>query len=367
VLGSVIVISRVASLPVGLLIDRIGADRLLMAATTTFAVALALLGLLSNPIGILIAAAVQGAAGASQQVGFNAAMARRLPPDQSAAGFGLMSTANNIGIIVGPLATAPAIISGHLGEAYLVSAALSVASAIALFGMRPPGDAVEKPRDRRSHAMRAELPRLTLLGFVGLYLATGGLLQQVAVGLAQYAQTFLLTPAAAPGFLVSQAVLAMVLVPVAGGVMKDWPPRRLFASYGSGTFLLAVAYLAFAATTSRTVWFGILVAVLIITLSEMAAVPAAGALVAAAVSRNRQGGVFGLLSFAQTVGLASGAALGGVAIQIAAVAGSPPLYWLLVSALFGGIALLSFLIGWIGYVRRIHSIQVSERFADGEV
>src|ERR671931_2230704 len=39
VLGSVIVISRVASLPVGLLIDRIGADRLLMAATTTFAVA----------------------------------------------------------------------------------------------------------------------------------------------------------------------------------------------------------------------------------------------------------------------------------------------------------------------------------------
>lgn len=355
IVGITVLVSRLASFPVGLAVDRVGVEGTLIASCVGSGAALAGLALVPAPLyGAIVAAAiVQGVGSAGQSVAFSAWVARRLP-GQATLGFSSLAIAFSLGGIIGPASTAPFVLHANYRSPFAVAAALyGVAGAVLLMsaGRRAP---TEFRRLVRAQSPRASVSPLLAGSFMGLYFVTWGLLQQLSVGLAKYFVDFFGSTGAAPAFFVMQSAVVILLFSAAGARMSRWKNDALFLSYAVGTLLIPVAFLTIAFVPRGSVALAVVTLTLFIAVSELASVPAAGALVANLVPSTRQGSAFGVIGLVQACALTVGTSLGGFALDYSERIAWPPAYWIIVSVAFGGLGVLALIAGVVALRQNPH-------------
>jgi len=357
VVGITVLVSRLASFPVGLAVDRVGVEGMLIASSLGGGAALAGLALVPAPLyGAIVAAAiVQGVGSAGQSVAFSAWVARRLP-GQATLGFSSLAIAFSLGGIVGPASTAPFVLHGNYRGLFAVAAALYAAAGAVLLisaGRRGP---TELRQLVSAQSPRVSVSALLAGSFIALYFVTWALLQQLSVGLAKYFVDFFGSAPAAPAFFVMQSAAVILLFSAAGARMSRWNDDRLFLSYAVGTLLIPLAFFSLALFPRGAVALAVVTLTLLIALSELASVPSAGALVANLVPSTRQGSAFGVIGLVQACALTAGTCLGGFALDYSERIGWPPAYWIIVTGAFGGLGALALIAGLIALRQIRHHV-----------
>jgi MFS family permease len=345
-IGGVTLLSRILAMPVGLLSDRIGQMPLLAGAGLISSAALIALALDGDPWLVVLMLITYGVGSAAQFVGFNAVIPTLVDEARAPLAFALMGAMFNVGAVAGPAVAASLVGSGEYGLVLFAAGIGHAASgAMALYARRrvvardvtaEPGAEAEPPVNRGP---------LTA-AFLVLYAATWGLLQQLILGMAPYASSRFGSPEPAAGFFGTQALVALVAVPLAAPFTARLGPVGRYAAYAAGTVVLLLALPAFALVPGGEPLVAVGVLVVLVTASEALAVPTAGALVARLVPKRRHGTAFGTLGLAQAAGVAVGSFTAGLAFSyVDAHPGQVQVFWWVVAGVFAAPVLVAAVTG----------------------
>jgi MFS family permease len=333
IVGGATLTARILAIPLGVMADRVGHAPVIAAAAAAGAI-----GLTAVTISDLFPIAVTGllltaTGSAAQFVGFNAMVPGLAPAERTPMAFALVGVAYNVGVVLGPaVAGLIALLAGPRGA--LVCGAVAYAAATLpaiLLAWRPSNSGVIPPL---AEAEQRPSARGALLAVVVLYGATWGILQALTGQLAPYALLRYGDAAFAAVFFTTQAILALVVVPLVAPHLARLGTFGRFVSYASGTLVLLLALPVLAVFPGSAGLGAMLTLTLLVTASEAIAAPVAGALIGGFAPRRRHGRAFGLLGAAQAVGIVATSLAGayGFATWTEAEDGSG--YWLLVAAVF---------------------------------
>lgn len=312
----------------GLLADRIGMRRTMVAGLLSAAAGLAAFGAATTLTGTLLTALLVGVTADLYRPAAAAMVAETVAADQRVKAFGLMFWAINLGFSAG------SVLAGFLAErGYWLLFAFDVVTSV-LFAVII---LVGIPRDRqrsvgastadtgyRSVVRDRRLLALTSLTFVYFVIYTQSQstvpLMMRDVGL----------PVTVYGFLAAMnALLIVVLQPVAATWIARLSPVRVL----SASWLLAGAGMALNGLSTRPWHFAVAVAVW--TAGEIGAAGTAAGLVSALASAGAQGRYQALLNWGANAGVFAGPVVG---IWVYGIAGPSFLWWscLVLGVLSGG-------------------------------
>lgn len=333
IVGAATLVARIAAIPLGSLADRIGQVSVIAIAGAAGAVGLTAV-VASDLLPLAIVGLLLAATGsAAQFVGFNALVPKLVALDRAPLAFALLGVAYNVGVVLGPtVGGLLALLVAPRGALVFGAVAYGAATLIAIVLARR-RNAPAPPAQAEVFESRSSLPG-ALLSVVVLYGATWGILQALTGQLAPYALVRYGDASYAAVFFTSQAILALVVVPVAAPRLARLGTHGRFLAYASGTVVL-VASLPVLAAFPATSWLGaMLTLTILVTVSEAIAAPVAGALIAELVPRRRLGRSFGLLGAAQAVGIVAASAAGAYGFATWGTDSDGVRYWLVITAVF---------------------------------
>lgn len=354
--GALTVAARVLAMPAGVLVDRVGHLQVITGSAFLAAVALLLLGLSAQPAVAVAGLGIYSIGAAAQHVAFNAVVPRFTEQARLPVAFALMGAMFNTGAVAGPAVSAVFLARRAYGETMIAASVFfALTSLLAVLAQRrvqaPPAPFIGQ------HAPGGEPagppPRLLVGCVFVLFVATWGLLQQLTLGLSPYAEDRFGSPSAAAAFFTGQALVALLVVPAAAGLMTTWSLRNKFLSYAVGTALLPAAFVALAAVPPTAAVLAVGLLIVLVTASEALSVPAIGPLIAQLVPGYRHGRAFGAVGLAQAVGMGLGSLVSAAALELAGPAsGRYPMLWIIVAAVFAPPILVASVAGLRSLSRR---------------
>ena len=347
--GALTVAARVLAMPAGILVDRVGHLQVITGSAFLAAVALLLLGLSVQPAVAVAGLALYSVGAAAQYVAFNAVVPRFTEEARLPVAFALMGAMFNAGAVAGPAVSAVFLARRAYGETLIAASVFfALTSLLAILAQRrarapsAPVPARGAPGGERPGTQ----PRLLVGCVLVLFVATWGLLQQLTLGLSPYTEHRFGSPGVAAAFFTGQALVALLVVPAAAGLMTTWSLQGKFLSYAAGTALLPVAFVAFAVVPPTAAALAVGLLIVLVTMSEALSVPAIGPLIAQLVPGHRHGRAFGAVGLAQAVGMGLGSLVSAGALQLAGPAsGRYPMLWVIVAAVFAPPILVASLAG----------------------
>ena len=323
----------------GELSDRIGRMPLIIGALTVRSVVIIALGsliLIDAPLWLLSITFVVSSAlrGCFEPVAY-ALVADLVRPEQRVAAYGLQRMGTNLGWAAGPaLGGLLSTVLPYGAVFYLAALGMLVAAAVVgrVVDPRDPRQAPEPPPPRLRlrdslRAAAAHPPMVALLaGTVVFALVHTQIFSALAIyvtrdlGLAKHELGLLYT---------ANGVLVLLL---------QWPALDVIHAFGLGRVLVASSLtfaVGFALIGVAGGLAGMLVAIAVITVAEVLFAPAHQAAAAAASDARRLGTGFGLVGFAQMIGVAFAPLIGGLLLDhMRAPAGERALgIWLVIAAL----------------------------------
>jgi MFS family permease len=333
IVGGATLTARILAIPLGVLADRVGHAPVIAAAAAAGAIGLTAV-VASDLFAIAVTGLLLTATGsAAQFVGFNAMVPGLAPAERTPMAFALVGVAYNVGVVLGPaVAGLIALLAGPPGALLCGAIAYAAATLPAILLARRPSSSGVFPQ--LAEAEHRPSARGALLAVVVLYGATWGILQSLTGQLAPYSLLRYGDAAYAAVFFTTQAILALVVVPLVAPRLARLGTFGRFVSYSSGTLVLLAA-LPILAVFPGSAWLGaMLTLTLLVTVSEAIAAPVAGALIAELSPRRRHGRAFGMLGAAQAVGIVAASLAGAYGFASWADGDDGAGYWLLVAAVF---------------------------------
>jgi len=164
------------------------------------------------------------------------------------------------------------------------------------------------------------------VAYLAVVLLEYTLLQQLFVGFAKYNADHFKLPGLTSAWLMLQAALATLLVPLAGARMKGWPVRRLFGAYSGGLLCVSLGFVGFGLFPPGAPLPALAFLLVATVLGEMFSVPASGALAVRVSAARRHGTTFGLTDAIRALGRTVGASGGGVLLNY--TLSNLPLFWI---------------------------------------
>lgn len=310
-----------ASAWAGELSDRIGRRPLIMGALSIRAgviVALGTLILVDAPLWALAILFVVSSSlrGCFEPVAY-ALVADLVKPEERVAAYGLQRMGTNLGWAAGPALGGLLTLVVPYGAVFYLAALGMVAANAVMAGVPDPrdpraraaGDAAP-PRLRLRDSLRAAADHPPMLWLLAGTLVFALVHAQIFTALAIYVTRNLELSKRALGLVyATNGVLVLLL---------QWPALGVIRRFGLGRVLVASSLgfaLGFALVGVAAGLGGVLVAIAVITVAEVVFAPAHQAAVAAASDPRRLGTGFGLVSFAQMLGVAFAPITGGLLLD----------------------------------------------------
>lgn len=301
---------RMLSWPIGALVDRAGAERVLLAAIVASAAigswTLAAPSTASAGLFLLTLAAVNPIANIVLRV----LVSRRNPPRRRTEAFGLLGSAKTIGIAAGPAFTglfvSPDDWTGLAGTAVVVLVVAGLATTIARPSRRSGnvGGVAQAVAAERGEPLPSGV--LPLIGAAWALVWTG--LNAITVGLAPLFALRYEHVGAVATFFVAQSLLSALLLIVAGMVLARADQKTKAIAFGCAATGVPFALLAFGLAPIEAAIAVALAVALVVAASEAVTVPALDSIVAA-TAPSALGGAFGRLATIETVGVVAGLGL----------------------------------------------------------
>lgn len=345
-LGMASIAFQVSSLVGGPLVDRVGRRLVMVAGLLVRGAGLLWLGYVSSGPLVALAAGISGVGAGLYAPALKVALAGTAG-DETAEAFSLRGIFANLGTTLGPLLGGLLLGRGG-GWLFALAALANGLTALWTAVTLPPEAAGARPQEG-AHAgasvgerQEIELPtgRAALISLLGLS----------ALLWALFAQLNLAVPLRAARILpVDREIGLLWTISSIAVILLQWPVTRVAARYLRTPARLAVGALLMGAGLGSAYlagrFFTLVAALLLFTLGEMLAVPAADNAISLLAPPGRRGIFFGLSTFVWALGEGLGNFGGGLLLAYSRRAGLPALPWLLFAATGALIALGFWLLG----------------------
>lgn len=282
-------------------------------------------------------------------------LSQALESDQISSGASLMHAAGNVGWFVGPAIGGLFLVRQDYKSALLVAMGIFLLCFIVLAIFYP------SQNHRKEDVKAGEIKGIwsgSLIAYLFLYFCTWAMIPHSHMGLAKYAIEYCKNPGLVALFNPAQAVLVILFVPLAGRLAGGWDSAKFFRAFMIGNIIYAFGLAGTALGGNQNPAWGLSVLGTTMTIWEMLMIPAAGALAALIVPKEKLGAVFGLQTCVGALGQALGSSMSG--FILARSSEHWPLFWIHGGLLFLGLNFACILVAL--YAIRSKTVSTSPAF-----
>ncbi len=236
-----------------------------------------------------------------------------------------MGSANNIGMVVGPLIFATFLKMEKIENIFLVFCILAILSLCFMCFV------LEKKTKIFPAQVGVSHKRLLLYVFVmnAIYWA---LLQQIVLNLVVYYKDYFNNVTTGAYFFSVQAIMAALLLPIISRKFEKYNPLSLYKTFIIGGIIMSIGYVT--AGLSNNVWIFTISLAILLTLGEAFSLPTINAVVTKTASGSQElGKAFGFLGLTQGIGIIIGHSIGGIIYLQMINKYSANLYWIVIGSL----------------------------------
>lgn len=306
-IGGTLVAARFFAVPLGGQIDRRGPRSSLLAALLVLIGSGLFFSLRPNMLSAAVQIVCVCLGSAVFNVGFRVFTMKTVRSRELTSAFAALASANNVGVVVGPVSSFLFVDAGAPFGVGVTSACLAALATILIClvqsaedRVRPNGEADARQEGTFS---LSSIQRMVI--YINLTLSWV-YIQALVIALSDISDKKFGSVKAATLFFVVQAATVIPLLPLAGGILNRAKTSNQMAIFHFGCLLIPLSIVPFALVSGGHAALAAVVLALLVTIGEALSIPTLDTLIARSVPHERRGRAFGHVASAQAIGMAIG-------------------------------------------------------------